>query len=203
MQVLLHDGDGWFWVTLDPTPGQGEAPNPLTTWLAWVTELEPEQLWRRFVLNYNGDSQATTLHYLWQGLWQSSTGRHLLWLAPTGAAALALLALAWQRRGRLRRALGRPGRGRSAGRPHSTANCCACSRRLELRPEAGQTPLEFAAVAGAALARNPATDSWSDLPAQAAHVVYRVRFADEQLTTAEDATLRQRIAALTAALAAR
>ncbi len=205
VQVLTRDGDRWGWLTLDPTPGVGEAANPLANWLGWLTSLDAEQLWRRFVLNYNGEAQANAAHYLWQGLWQSPTARHLLWQVPLGAGALLSVVGAWRGRARLRqllRPLG-PATARAA-RPAFYARLLrALARRCGLSPQPGQTPLEFAAVAGAALARDPATAAWSTLPADAARALYRARYSGQPLTAAEDGALGQRVADLELALTGR
>jgi hypothetical protein len=204
VQVLVRGDDGWDWLTLDPTPGQGETRNPLTNWLAWMSELEPELLWRRFVLNYNGDVQLNTLHYIGQGIWQSPTGRNLLWQAPLGGAAVLMLVMAWRRRARLGRLVKLPRLGRSPAVPGFYGEMLRLlSRRLDLRPRVGQTPLEFAVAAGTALGQCPATVAWSPLPAAATRALYRMRFAGQALTADEEKTFRHQLAALAAALATR
>jgi TgpA N-terminal domain/Transglutaminase-like superfamily/Domain of unknown function (DUF4129) len=205
VQALVRDGDGWVWLTLDPTPGQGATTNRLTTWVAWMRDLDAEDLWRRFVLNYNSEVQRSTLQYLGQGIWQSAIGRNLLWQVPACLGAAAALMVAWHRRGRWRR-LGRHGvpSARTAAAPRFYRRLLrVLSRRLDLHPEPGQTPLEFATAAGRVLAQRAATAHWSQVPVQSAEALYRIRFANEPLSPVQDSSLQQQIAALATALAER
>jgi hypothetical protein len=204
VQVLIQDEGQWYWLTLDPTPGQGEAANPLATWLNWLSSLDAEQLWRRFLLNYNGDAQASAAYYVWQGIVQLPFARDLMWQVPAVLAAGVVVAGAWRRRARLgglwsavalwRRTVVPP-------RPGFYKRLLAAlERRRDLRPQPGETPLEFAAVVAAALQQDTATVAWAALPAQAAHALYRVRFANRPLSPAEEESLDQQITALEGAL---
>ena len=76
----------------------------------------------------------------------------------------------------------------------------ALALRRGLQPQVSQTPLEFAAVAAEVLQRDAGTAAWSALPAQAAHALYRIRFAGRNLTPAEQAALEQSVAGLEQAL---
>src|SRR6266702_6139967 len=175
VQALVEHEGQWYWLTLDPTPGQGQAANPLATWLDWLTGLDADEFWRRFVLNYNADAQSSAAHYIWQGLWQSRTACNLLWQAPAGFACAAGLFVAWRRRARWLALLRSPVRGSAAASTPSGFYgrlLHVLARRLALRPEAGQTPLEFAAAAAAVLQRSPATAAWVGLPEQAARALY-------------------------------
>src|SRR5258708_15520888 len=89
VQVLVERDGQWYWLTLDPTPGLGPEANPLATSLDWLTGLEADEFWRRFVLNYNADAQRSAAHYIWQRLWQSRAACNLLWQAPAGFARAA------------------------------------------------------------------------------------------------------------------
>jgi hypothetical protein len=203
VQVLVHENGQWSWLTLDPTPGQDAAANPLATWLDWLTGLEADEVWRRFVLNYNAEVQTNALYYLWQGVWQSPTARHLLWQVPTGLAATVVLVGAWRRRSRLLNVLRLPARApAAAGAPPEFYGRLlhVLSRRLALRPEPGQTPMEFAVVVATVLRQTAVTAAWATLPEQAAQALYQVRFAGRDLSTAELVSLRQEIVELDAAL---
>src|SRR5207237_10849123 len=114
VQVLVQEDGQWYWLTLDPTPGFGDEVNPLATWLVWFMSLDAEQLWRRFVLNYNGEVQSSAMHYLWQGIWQSGLARNLLWQMPAGFAGFVMLLGAWRARGRLWAVLRLPARSQAA-----------------------------------------------------------------------------------------
>jgi hypothetical protein len=46
----------------------------------------------------------------------------------------------------------------------------------------------------------PASAAWAGLPAQAAHALYRIRFAGRCLGAAEEAAVAEQVAALEAAL---
>lgn len=203
VQALVQYEDQWYWLTLDPTPGQGAAANPLATWLDWLSGLDADEFWRRFVLNYNAEAQSSAAYYIWQGLWQSPTARNLLWQAPTGFACAALLFAGWRRRPRWLALVRLPARGSapvSAPPGFYGRLLHLLARRLALRPAAGQTPLEFAAAAGAVLQRSPATAAWASLPEEAARALYRVRFGGHGLSPAVEESLRQQVAALEAAL---
>jgi hypothetical protein len=203
VQVLLHSADGGTWVMLDPTPGQAEERNPLTTWLSWMSDLDAVDLWYRFVLNYNSDVQSHTMYYLVQGVWQSPSCRRMLWV-PTGlAVALGLLALA-RRRGAwvawLRRTHGGPG---VAVSPPSFYRkfLRVLARRLDLHPQGGQTPLEFATSAAPILAQLTGTAALSALPAQVAQALYLMRFSEHGLDVSQHRALEEQVAALDASLA--
>jgi protein-glutamine gamma-glutamyltransferase len=203
VQALIHEDGQWYWLTLDPTPGQEAAANPLVNWLDWLIGLEAEEVWRRFLLNYNAEVQHNALYYLWQGVWQSPTARHLLWQTPAGLAALVVLLGAWRRRAKLLSVLRLPARGTAgfAAPPEFYGRLLRLlGQRLALRPEPGQTPLEFAAVVAAALRQAPGTAAWAALPGQAVQALYQVRFAGRELTAAEQAALQREIMGLDAAL---
>ena len=203
VQVLVEEDGQWYWLTLDPTPGGGETVNPLSNWLGWLASLDMSEVWHRFVLNYNSDVQSSMLHYLWQGLWQSATTRSLLWQMPAVLAVGVAGVVAWRRRSALASLLRR---GKQA--PHVTLArsspyaklLATLAKHLGVRPQQGQTPLEFATVAGAALQGDPATAPWARLPAAVVHAHYRSRFGDQHLGAAEQDALRLQIADLTAAL---
>jgi hypothetical protein len=202
VQVLVFEADRPFWLTLDPTPGQGETKNPLATWFAWLADLEAEQLWRRFVLNYSGDTQVTALSYIWQSLWHDPSKRPLLWQVPCAGAGMVFMWIGWRGRSRLRWVMRRQHRPNLARRPDFYSRLLqVLARRLRLRPQPGQTPLELAACAAALLAQRPAAAAWASLPAQAAQMLYRIRFAGHVLGPDEEAALSEQLVALDAALA--
>jgi hypothetical protein len=206
VQVLVQADGGWYWLVLDPTPGNGASDNRLADWLSWLGGLDGVQLWNRFVMNYNADVQASTAHYLLQGLRQIPTGP-LLWQAPLGLAAAGALFVAWRGRSRWRGLLRLPGRGGRTGlarRPGFYGRLLdTLARRLGLRPQPGQTPLEFAAVAADALRRDADTAAWATLPEQAARVLYHVRFGGYRLDPAEEEALGRQVTGLDRALTAR
>ena len=198
VQALVHEDGGWYWLTLDPTPAGNEAANPLSTWLTWFSALDAGELWRRFVLNYNSDSQYTTLHYLGQGIWQNATARALLWRVPALLALVTALAVSWRRRRRVWTVLARLGRSRAVA-PGPVPGFYdqllrVLARRLGLAPGRGQTPLEFATVAADRLSRASATAAWSALPVAAAAALYRIRYAGQSLGPAEAEALPRQIA---------
>jgi hypothetical protein len=189
VQVLVRDGESWVWLTLDPTPGDGDVTNPLTGWFGWMRDLDPEQLWRRYVLNYNGDVQSAALVRMGQGI----TGKQLLW--PAAGAVVALAYIGWRRSGRLRPTWRR--RVAVTASPDFYRRLLrVLARRFDLRPVVGQTPLEFAGHAAAALGREPATAAWAELPVQAAQGLYRVRFAGCAMSAADLAALAAQVTAL-------
>lgn len=182
VQVLVREGDGWVWLTLDPTPGGADASNPLVSWFGWMGAVDPDYLWRRFVLNYNGDLQTVVL----QHFWHSAAGRQLFWQVPAVGAAAALAFIGWRRRGRLR-FIGRR-QPRVASAPAFYRRLLrVLARRFDLRPAIGQTPLEFALCAAAVLDREPATRAWAALPVEAARTLYRVRFAADRISPSDEA----------------
>jgi hypothetical protein len=188
VQVLVRDGEGWAWLTLDPTPGDGDVTNPLTGWFGWLRDLDPEQLWRRYVLNYNGEVQSAALVRMGQGI----TGKQVLW--PMVGAVVALAYMGW-RRSRLQPAWRR--RDAMTASPDFYRRLLrVLGRRFGLRPAVGQTPLEFAGRAAAALRRQPATAAWAELPLQAAHGLYRLRFAGSAISPVDAAALTAQVTAL-------
>jgi hypothetical protein len=194
VQVLLRDADGWTWVTLDPTPGQGGEKNGLATWLSWLSDLDAGELWRRFVLNYNGDVQANSLHYLGQGLLQWSTSRPLLWMAPSAFAVALALVVIWRRGVPTKWFHRRRRHQATVGQPRYYRRLLqVLARRLDLRPQHGQTPLEFASHAGDLLAQHPEADAWAALPTQVVQALYRTRFGAQGLCAAEQAAILQQI----------
>src|SRR5207245_2872562 len=100
--------------------------------------------------------------YICHGIWQSPTGRALLWQAPVGLVSALLLTAAWRRRLRLLGRLRLPGL--QATTPVTPAFyqhlLGLLSRRWGLRPQPGQTPLEFAQTAATTLCQGPATSAW-------------------------------------------
>jgi len=205
VQVLVQEGERWYWLTLDPTPGRDEENNPLSNWLDWLTSMDLRELWQRFVLNYNRDSQSSMVYYLWQGIWQNAIARHILWQLPAGFAAAAALIFTWRRRGSLAALLHRyaglsPLGATSAGLYTQLLHVLA--RHAALRPLAGQTPLEFAKTARSSLEHDRATKAWAQLPTDIVRAHYRVRFADVPLSPAEEHALAREVAGLAAALQA-
>jgi hypothetical protein len=190
VQVLVRDGDGWVWLTLDPTPGDDDARHSLAGWIGWLSDVDPQYLWRRYVLNYNGDVQASALWFLWQ----SAASAHLLWQIPALGATVALAVGAWRRRRRLAHAWRRQRVPQTPAYYQRLLRVLA--RRFDLRPALGQTPLEFAQGAGAVLGRHATTTAWSALPEQAARVLYRLRFAGCAPAAADEAALATQITAL-------
>jgi hypothetical protein len=199
VQVLLKTGDTREWLVLDPTPGN-EAGDDLFSLVAWVGSLDPQRIWKRLVMDYNTEVQARAWELAQESFTWNSRATMLLWGAVGLGAATALLWAAWSYRIVLGRWLPR-------ARAHSELLQARAAfalysqllrllaQRLELTPDRGQTPREFAHTAGERLPGAGAA-AFTPLPARIAEALYRVRYGGEDLSTADEAELRQQLAAL-------
>lgn len=157
--VATADGDGYEWLSLDPTPAADEtAPVPL--FQQWLQQgLGGQKFWQELIVNYDVDKQKAVME-------QVAAGDYLSWLVWGGAAALGAAAafVAWRLYWRYRR-LVRPGAAslyRRMLRP---------LRRRGLAPEPGEAPGEFAARAARVL-----PEAVAGIPAEVVALYYRVRF---------------------------
>ena len=172
---------GWRWTTLDPTPSleSAESSGGFAGWWRGVAR-EAGSVWQQFVVDFHADRQEAITQEIWGNL--PEAGR--LFLSPifwAVAGALVLLFL-WARKRRRRR----PGVRRWPPDSAFYARLLdVLERRCELRPQPWQTPREFAASVEAPLRERLLPEELARLPARAAELLYRVRFARRPLTIAE------------------
>jgi len=215
--LVPGDKDGvWVWLQLDPTPSNGdEAETSLTlvNWM-WSRLSNPQFLWKNMIMDYNTERQSEAkdqLQHIWQRLTaQDGEGTVLenLWetyhwlIVILGALATAWLAFL------LRRLTWRRGRTRAAAAPPDfyTQLLRVLARRCRLQPATGQTPLEFARLAGKTMADSrrdrtgPLSAELTDVPIRAVKLLYRLRFGGQPSVAEECLTLEGQIAELDAAL---
>jgi hypothetical protein len=200
VQALVHENGRPYWILLDPTPGAEPDEGSIRSWVTWASTLDAGQLWKALVLNYNAETQTGSVRTLWQRVTDVEKLPPLAWGGAGLVAALVLAGGLWRFRGGLAGLWPLLGR-----RPHApdTLDVYArllalLDRHLALRPAVGQTPLEFAHAAAAAL-RAPAA-ACADLPPRIADALYRVRFGGQSLPADEHAALDAQLLALQAAL---
>jgi protein-glutamine gamma-glutamyltransferase len=203
-EVLIQrfgpDGEPqWHWLTLDPTPGADTAGES-DSWLArWWRDIEQGGgiFWRKFVMDYNSTDQdqgrAEVRSHL-RALWSWTVEEGVGWLG-IGLVVLLLLALLRRRRCRA------PARGPSMGGTRFYRLLLqVAARRCRLRPQPAQTPHEFAELLGHHLLGRAAAAALAQVPAEVAHLYYRVRYALQPLSLAEQDAIEERIRRLDAAL---
>jgi hypothetical protein len=184
------------WLTLDPTPSD-EAPSSasrfsLSRW--WNgSRRNGEAFWHDLIVEYNADQQAE----LWEHL-QASLRPSIL-AAGLSACAAALVAWLLLRMRRTRRAA--PGRASLPAAAFHARLLALLGRHLNLTPEPGQTPREFAAAVRIPLLTAGLPADLAILPIRVADLFYRVRFGGQPLTGDEGRDLDARIDDLAVALA--
>jgi hypothetical protein len=158
--VPAQTGPGNEWLLLDPSPPEAV---PSTTALVRF-QRSSQALWRDLMLGYGSGEEMD----FWDNL---ISGRLLNSLAPLLGLPLLLGALLWavKRRRRHGARLSKSGSlyDRMLG---------LLARRMALVPEPGETPIELAERAAAALSHRPATAALADVPLQVVGVHYSMRF---------------------------
>jgi hypothetical protein len=200
--------DGYDWLTLDPTPDAAgpTASSALGRW--WEAgRRSGREFWRTVIVDFNSDQQAEIVARL------AARGGAAAALGGGVKGAIGLLAClaagfaGWRYRRKAAWLLSvlSFGGGRSAALQVSFYRrlLALLERYAGLAPAPGQTPREFAAAAGVALRRQPATARLADLPGVLAEVMYRVRFGGEALTEEEERALEGSLQELAAALRSR
>lgn len=188
------------WLTLDPTPAEDVvAAGP--AWFQWWRGIEQRgsALWSNYLIEYSPEQRDRMVADLGKsvaGHFQSlSVWGWFGWAAGVVAASWMLRrAIRWMRR-RPRPAVVVPAEVAFYGRMLRLI-----TRRLDLWPGPGQTAYEFTAAVGSRLRAGPATAAVADVPAEAARLYYRARFARRPLDAAERIEVEQRIGQLEAAL---
>ena len=72
---------------------------------------------------------------------------------------------------------------------------------MQLQPCTGQTPLEFAGQARAAMLARALADPFAEVPVRAANLLYRLRFSGQQSLPEECRTIESQVAELESRLA--
>jgi hypothetical protein len=205
------DRPTWHWLTLDPTPATEDAEEADFQWGNWWEAARSNMalFFKNFIVEYDADQQDRARSVLGQVRWQAVgiPVRDSL-LGPSGddwvragvilsAAVGACLSGRWLLRRRARRA-----------EPVDPATALyrrlldLFARHLGARPQVGQTPREFAAVAAARLESLPGARDLAGLPAHAADVYYRARYGGRPPEAGERRALADRLDRLETALAA-
>ena len=190
------DGAEMHWLTLDPTPAEDQSDPDQSALLRWWRDFQARggALWRNYVVEYNADQQEAVLTD-WFG--RAPSPQWVAW----GSGLLVLPLLGW---------LAYRWRWPEAGRRASTPSAGVAFyrrwqqvlfRRCGLEPTAGQTPREFAAAVSERFAAVPALAPLRAVPARLAELFYRVRYAGEALSAADDQEAARLIAQVEQALA--
>ena len=169
VEALVPDKTGTkVWLQLDPTPSalaSTESVAPFFQW-AWTRIINPEFTWKSLIMDYNTDRQGEVgdqFRQLWNSLSKTSS-KESTWSTLWGLVrlpGLALLCLAaallantgWRR-------WHRAGDGRLPPLSFHAQLLRVLEHCCQLRPQTGQTPLEFAHVARAALATRSPPPRW-------------------------------------------
>jgi transglutaminase-like putative cysteine protease len=208
VQVLVpgEEADTWKWLTLDPTPSTtatGRSLFPFLDWL-WTRVQNPNFIWKSMVMDYNTEKQRETVQQVWSNatlsrrqrlffadLWENL--RDPLFIVLGGGALLG----GWYYWVRQRH------RGVSAPQPEPNFHSQllqVLARYCQLQPRPGQTPLEFARLAGSRLQAQALNDPFPRLPLQAVDLLYRLRFGGQEESPGECHHLETQVADLEATL---
>jgi protein-glutamine gamma-glutamyltransferase len=211
VEALIGDGQGSYWLTLDPTPvSLATSSSGSFSWSdLWDTTANSiRTVWRSVfietqrnpVYDEMGDLATAALSeerlegaasWFRQALAQSR-----LWVvaALAGVGVIASWLIIRRARRRLR-----------AERNHgSIASTSAemilyqrwlglASHKFGLVPASSQTPLEFADVVSQALEARPFVSQWADLPRSLVRLFYRARYGGHPLSPAEHDALENRL----------
>jgi hypothetical protein len=201
----------WHWLTLDPTPATEDVETAQFQWgnLWDLTRNEVSQFFRHFIVEYDADQQDRAYSLVGGIRWLSfGETAQMAFLGADGdnwsrAMFLSLCGLALLY-GAIR--LVRWRRSRSTPPPDpSTAFfrrlLDVLARHLNVRPEGGQTPREFAAIAAERLQAAPALRGVEALPTEAVRLYYRVRYGGQPLDPHEQQDLDGRLDRFEKALA--
>jgi hypothetical protein len=192
MLVLRRDDPQAFdWVVLDPTPDTEASVPPAFSLRRWWDEgvESGRQFWHNVIVGYGSGQQAD--------LWSDLLAGGLPARVAGGALGLLVLgAVVWLLRRRTARGP------RVAAEAAFYRRLCRLLAALGLRPNAGQTAREFAALAGQALAERGEA-ALVDLPARVAEAYYRVRFGGRPLEEAQRRAVEAQLDALAGALKGR
>lgn len=184
----------WHWLSLDPTPGQSDAPG-----VEAKAEAKESTWWRRaigwgrktfnrYIVKYTPDERRQTIRELTRAFTTPET--------YGGATALAIAGLAiWA----VRRRVG--SRAAPESRPaqwfDQLLDVLAAHGFV---PGPGETPGEFAAATAGTLRRRPAVAGLADVPREWAEAYYESRFGNVPLTDSRRLELQARLNELRQAL---
>jgi hypothetical protein len=176
----------WRWLTLDPTPSGDDEGQVEFTWGQWWENVRQgvAGFFRTFVIEYDSDRQERTRYAVSRiDWWHGPQMARRMVLGPQGddwfratalgagvVAAVLVVRRLWRRRRTSERQISDP------AAVLYQRFVYAMERGAGLTPHIGQTPGEFAAVAGKRLRSVPATGVVADLPAAVAALYYRARF---------------------------
>jgi len=172
------------WLTLDPTPSwESEESGGLAGWWRGLVR-GAGSFWQRFVVDYHADRQEATTQEFWVTVAGGFLRLGRLLLDPVFWAVAGPLALLlwWLRQRRQARV---PQRRWPAEVAFYARLLDVLERRCELRPLPAQTPREFAGSAARQLRELSLPEEVAGVPARAAELLYRVRFAGRPLSPAE------------------
>jgi hypothetical protein len=195
VQALVDDAndeDVKWWLTLDPTPSSERINKPLLSWLGWLLQhlTENETLWRHYIMEYNADQQGRT----WELI------RKKLTPDDPWAVVKSLLAVGTFLAGgffslRYWRCWSRPS---LSGKPAVALDPAASGpgfyrrflevvqRRLNEKPQPGQTPREFGLLTRDRLQSQARDETCTAIPMKLVGLLYRIRFGGGSLTDAEE-----------------
>lgn len=207
VQALVPgDREGTYqWLVLDPTPSMTESTQNMLPILSqvWSFLKNPGFAWRSLVMEYNTDRQKETAKEVWNSMTLSRrqrAGLREFWEGYGSSILVLVFAgmayFGWWLWHRLRT----PTSGATPTVHFYRRLLRVLAHSCQLRPEPGQTPLEFARLASAHLQKQSLTDVLIALPVQVAEMLYRLRFAGETLVVAETKKLEQQIGELESAL---
>jgi transglutaminase-like putative cysteine protease len=201
VQALIRDGNGEQWLILDPTPGSERANKPLLSWFAWLFQGWGENdLWRNYILEYNADHQGHAVAAIRNQLSSSDPwALGTLLLLPPAGLGMTYAAFKLRRRAARRRVQDkRSTRPTSGGTGFYRRFLELAERLLNIRPEPGQTPREFALEAQASLEGRELRGECAAIPLNLVDLLYRATFSGRGLSEAEERQAAEKVQTLEA-----
>jgi hypothetical protein len=204
----------YHWLTLDPTPAGEAIATGDSAGSSWADTWDKlQRLWRDSVIGYHPTQLQNVTADLSDRLdlaasFQETAGsvreqlRSLhFWAWCAAVVTAALLLSRWY----IQRVRRRRTPGAIAARMPAVAFyarlLAILERHMQLRPQAHETPDEFAGVVAPVLARATTDGSLAALLRQIVRLFYRVRYGQHGLTTAEQHGVEQQLDRMDAALA--
>ena len=205
-QGRTDQGPSYAWLTLDPTPSSELAERSFLGWFRWIFErwTDGDQVWRAYVLDFNADSQRRTFDLLRERYLPESPRaalRSIALLAVALGGAYVALAL-WRRWSRKRaRAGNEAGLSLAAtGTGFYAVFLQVMERRLNLRPQPGQTPQEFGLVVRGQLEQLALAPLSVMIPQELITLLYQARFGGHVLSPEQQEEAGRRTTELEAEL---
>ncbi|MBY0526108.1 MAG: DUF3488 and transglutaminase-like domain-containing protein [Gemmataceae bacterium] len=190
------------WLSLDPTAGE-DAGSSAGFWSRWVRmNAAGGSFWRNFVVDYNAEQQEVTALEMWNrmGLTEHSRslanwkldhwGTSALWPWLGGGLTIAAGAVVWWLARRPRSAETWPRLSFAGDLAFYGRFLGVLAQRYPLRPDAAQTPREFAERVGLHLCGK---GDLADIPREVTALYYQVRYAHRRLDPVERTTIERKI----------